>query len=163
MRAPRPAFHTSFPAVRAAGSETAPEWSGVGHRPEGAYLEPKGTLMNNLLRTGAAVAGLAALAGVAYAGAASTEFDAAVDMMTDWLEGSLGLALALAFFATGLFMGIVRQSLMASAVAVACAFAVILGPGILAGVVTGSGATPDMAAELEGAAPQALPAALIAG
>lgn len=119
--------------------------------------------MNKLLKTAAIGAGLAALAGVAYAGAASTEFDAAVDMMTDWLEGSLGLALALAFFATGLFMGIVRQSLMASAVAVACAFAVILGPGILAGVVTGSGATPDMAAELEGAAPQALPAALIAG
>lgn len=119
--------------------------------------------MKKLLRTTAIGLGVVALAGAVHAGTASNEFDAAVTMMTDWLEGSLGLALALAFFATGLFMGIVRQSLMASAAAVACAFAVILGPGILTGVVTGSGATPDMAAELGGAAPQALPAALIEG
>jgi hypothetical protein len=69
----------------------------------------------------------------------------------------LGLAIALAFLAVGLFMGLARQSIVGALVSVAAAFAVILGPGILAGIVTGSAAPVEMAVQLEGAAPEALP------
>lgn len=103
---------------------------------------------------------LSAVAGMALAGTASTEFDAAVTLMTNWLEGSLGLALSLAFFAVGLFMGLMRQSIMAAAVAVGCAFAVQLGPNILSGIVAGSAAPVEMAAVLDTATPEALPAVL---
>ena len=104
-----------------------------------------------------AAAALLVTGTVVYAGTASTEFDTAATMMTNWLEGSLGLSLALAFFAVGMFMGIARQNLMAMAVAMGCAFAVILGPGILAGIVTGSAAPIELAGTID-ATPEALPA-----
>lgn len=107
-----------------------------------------------------AAAALLVTGTVVYAGTASTEFDTAATMMTNWLEGSLGLSLALAFFAVGMFMGIARQNLMAMAVAMGCAFAVILGPGILAGIVTGSAAPIELAGTID-ATPEALPAVLV--
>ena len=60
----------------------------------------------------------------------------------------------------GMFMGIARQNLMAMAVAMGCAFAVILGPGILAGIVTGSAAPIELAGTID-ATPEALPAVLV--
>lgn len=100
-------------------------------------------------------------ASAAVAGTNGTEFAAAVTLMQDWLEGSLGIALSLAFFGIGLFMGLMRQSLMSAAVAIGCAFAVQLGPTIITSIVTGSAASPEMAAVVIDAAPQELPAVLV--
>lgn len=66
-----------------------------------------------------------------HAGAGGTEFKDAYDKLKGWLDGYLGKAIALAFFVVGLFMGIVRQSIMAACVSLGAAFAIILLPSIL--------------------------------
>jgi len=117
--------------------------------------------MKLLKKIGVAASVLALGGTAAFAGTAATEFDAAVTLMTNWLEGSLGLVLSLAFFGIGLFMGLMRQSLMAAAVAIGCAFAVQLGPTILGSIVTGSAASPEMAAAVIDATAEELPAVLV--
>lgn len=110
------------------------------------------TKKHTLIATAVILAG-----GAAYAGSSGTEFNAAVTTLTDWLTGGLGKAVALAFLAVGLFMGIARQSLMSAAVSVGCAFAVIIGPGILDSVVSGSAAPAELAVALQDVQPEALP------
>ena len=115
--------------------------------------------LKSLITAAAAVAVTATIASVALAGT-DTTFASAQTMMTNWLTGSLGKTLALAFFGVGMFMGIARQNLMAMAVGMGCAFAVTLGPSILTAIVTGSAAPIEMAATVD-ATPEALPAVLM--
>lgn len=70
------------------------------------------------------------------AGTTGTEFKNAYDMLMNWLKGYLGKAIALAFFVTGLFMGIVRQSITAALIALGVAFAIVLLPTILDSMMT---------------------------
>lgn len=63
-----------------------------------------------------------------------TTFALAVTTLTDWLEGSMGVMLALAFVTVGLVAGIARQSLIAFAVGIGGALGISIAPGLLAGI-----------------------------
>lgn len=67
---------------------------------------------------------------MAYAGTDAT-FDGWVTQMTDWMEGSLGKGVAIAFVLVGIVMGVVRQSLMAFAVGVGAALGLNYAPTII--------------------------------
>lgn len=86
----------------------------------------------------ALLVGTAAAAGTAtisLAGADAT-FAAALTMLTDWLEGSLGKILALTALVVGLAMGISQQSVFAVVIGVAFALAFVNGPAVLNGMFT---------------------------
>jgi conjugal transfer pilus assembly protein TraA len=57
-------------------------------------------------------------------------------MLTEWINGYFGRALAIAFLLVGLFMGIARQNLMACGVSIAVAFGLIITPTILDNVLS---------------------------
>ena len=82
----------------------------------------------------AGIVGLAALSGVALATAADTDFSAMVTQLTNWTDGSLGKALALAIFVVGMAAGVVRQSLMAAVAGIAGAMVLSYGPAIITNV-----------------------------
>lgn len=63
--------------------------------------------------------------------AAADDFDSLVNLITGWLEGTLGKTIALASLAVGLGMGIIQQSIMAVVVGIGTAVAVSFGPGVL--------------------------------
>ncbi len=60
-----------------------------------------------------------------------TTFDSWVTQMTDWLEGSLGKGVSIAFVIVGIVIGIMRQSLMAFAVGVGAALGMNYTPDII--------------------------------
>ncbi len=71
----------------------------------------------------------------ALAGTDST-FSAMSDMIRDWVEGSLGLGIALAAFAIGLFTGVVKGTVMPALIGVVIAIVCGVLPGIIAGMFT---------------------------
>jgi conjugal transfer pilus assembly protein TraA len=89
-----------------------------------------------MLNAAAFSAFLFASSAVVHAGTTGTEFQAAYDMLVGWIGGYLGKIIALAFFVVGMFMGVVRQNLMAAGVSIACAFAMVITPTILDGLLT---------------------------
>lgn len=87
------------------------------------------------------LAGLAALVAfgmvpMAHAGTTGAEFQDAYTMLTEWINGYFGRALAIAFLLVGLFMGIARQNLMACGVSIAVAFGLIITPTILDNILS---------------------------
>lgn len=72
----------------------------------------------------------------AQAGTTGTEFQAAYTLMTGWIGGFLGRAIAIAFLIVGLFMGIARQNLMACGIAIAAAFALLITPTIMDNILS---------------------------
>jgi conjugal transfer pilus assembly protein TraA len=72
----------------------------------------------------------------AHAGTDGAEFQSAYEMLTGWITGYFGRALAMAFLLVGLFMGIARQNLMACGVSIAVAFGLIITPTILDAILT---------------------------
>ena len=70
-----------------------------------------------------------------FAGTADTDFSAIVTKVNDWATGTLGRVLALAIFVVGIAMGIVQQSVIAAAVAVAGALILNYGPPIITGII----------------------------
>lgn len=72
----------------------------------------------------------------AHAGSTGTEFQDAYELLTGWVNGFLGRALAIAFLLVGLFMGIARQNLLACGVAIAAAFGLLITPTVLDNILS---------------------------
>lgn len=77
----------------------------------------------------------ALIAVMAHAGTDAT-FDDWTDKMTDWLQGSLGKGVSIAFVLVGIVIGITRQSLMAFAIGVGAALGLNYTPDILGSMFT---------------------------
>lgn len=73
--------------------------------------------------------------GSAYAGTGGTEFDTVWTTLTDWSQGTLGRIIALALVITGLGIGVVRQSIMAVVVGIACGLSLYNAPTIVENIV----------------------------
>ncbi|BBM67921.1 hypothetical protein VA249_45670 (plasmid) [Vibrio alfacsensis] len=73
------------------------------------------------------------MSALATAGSDAT-FDTWVDQMTNWLEGSLGKGVSIAFVIVGIVMGVMRQSLMAFAVGVGAALGMNYTPDVISGM-----------------------------
>lgn len=87
-------------------------------------------------RVGLAAIVALGVSSVAHAGTTGSEFQAAYTMLTEWINGYFGRALAIAFLVVGLFMGIARQNLMACGVSIAVAFGLIITPSILDNILS---------------------------
>lgn len=68
---------------------------------------------------------------MAHAAGTDTTFSAWVDEMTNWIKGSLGKGVSIAFILVGIIMGITRQSLMAFAIGVGAALGLNYTPDIV--------------------------------
>lgn len=73
------------------------------------------------------------MSALAHAGTDNT-FGSWVTQMTDWVEGSLGKGISIAFVIVGIVMGVVRQSLMAFAIGVGAALGLNYAPDIITGM-----------------------------
>lgn len=71
----------------------------------------------------------------AFAGA-DTTFSSWVSQMTDWVEGSLGLGISIAFVIIGIVYGAAKQNLMAFAIGVGAALGLNYTPSILNSMFT---------------------------
>lgn len=87
-------------------------------------------------KVGFAAVALCAAGVAAQAGTSGTEFQASYDLIVGWINGYLGKAIALSFFLIGIFQGVARQNIMAAGMAIAAAFAIVVVPTILDGVLT---------------------------
>ncbi|WP_051303372.1 TraA family conjugative transfer protein [Psychromonas aquimarina] len=63
-------------------------------------------------------------------------FDAWVDQLTDWIEGSLGKGVSIAFVIIGIIMGIAQQTLKAVAIGVGCALGLNFTPTVISAMFT---------------------------
>lgn len=79
--------------------------------------------------------GLGTVAAIAATGT-NADFDAVNTKLKAWMEGSLGKTFALGSLATGLGIGIVKQSVMSVVTGVGIALAASVGPGVLQGIFT---------------------------
>ncbi len=93
-------------------------------------------LKNLTVKSVAAVAALVGFTAAAHAGTSGSEFQAAYEMMTGWVEGYLGRGIAIAFLIVGLFLGIARQNLLACGVAILVAFGLIVTPTVLDNILS---------------------------
>ena len=84
----------------------------------------------------AVIAVLATGAVVAGTGTGANAFAGAVNMITTWLSGTLGVLIALAVFTTGVMVTVTQHTLMPVAVAAATALAISVGPAVLSGMFT---------------------------
>ncbi|WP_413694396.1 TraA family conjugative transfer protein [Psychromonas sp. KJ10-2] len=75
------------------------------------------------------------MASMAHAGTDAT-FDAWVDQLTEWVEGSLGKGVSIAFVVIGIIMGIASQTLKAVAIGVGCALGLNFTPTVIDGMFT---------------------------
>lgn len=73
--------------------------------------------------------------GSAYAGTGGTEFDGVWTSLVDWSQGTLGRIIALALILTGLGIGVVRQSIMAVVIGIACGLSLYNAPIIVENIV----------------------------
>lgn len=95
--------------------------------------------MNKHAKTFAKAAGLltvAALPGLAAAGAAGTEFDPIWQTITDWTQGSLGRVIAGSMILVGLVAGIASQSIMAFALGIGGGLGLFYSSTILDNIMT---------------------------
>lgn len=92
------------------------------------------TVDNDTKQRWAMFAGLVVLcvlmAAMAHAGT-DTTFDSWTGKMEDWLEGSLGKGISIAFVVIGIIAGLMRQSLMAFAVGIGAALGLNYTPAII--------------------------------
>ena len=107
-----------------------------------------------------AMVALLGLTAVSHAGTSGTEFQIVYDTITDWVNGYLGLAIAISFLIVGLFLGIARQSIFALAVAGACGFGLLIAPTVLDNILTAT--VTDETFVIDGTAVDVTPVALLA-
>lgn len=105
------------------------------HLPGARFAKPLGAF---------ALAALAMTA-VAKAGTTGAEFQDAYELLTGWVNGFLGRALAIAFLLVGLFMGIARQNLLACGVSIAAAFGLLITPTVLDNILSVTVSTETVA------------------
>jgi conjugal transfer pilus assembly protein TraA len=80
---------------------------------------------------------LAAMTVVASAAAGTDNtFDSIYQLVKGWLEGSLGKLMAVAAFAIGMGVGLVKQSVIAVVIGLAFALIMFYGPNIMESIVT---------------------------
>ena len=63
-------------------------------------------------------------------------FGQAETTLVGYLQGSLGIILAITFFAVGVAIGIARQSLFAIVMGIAAAFTMYYGPGVITSIIS---------------------------
>lgn len=73
---------------------------------------------------------------VAVAGSQGAEFDQMYQMVRGWIEGTMGKLFAVAAFAVGMGIGIVKQSIMALVVGIGMAVVCAYAPAILDAIFT---------------------------
>lgn len=91
--------------------------------------------LNSLKKFGLPAAVALVTIGSAAAGT-DTTFDAIYNTIKGWVEGSLGKLMAVAAFAIGMGVGLVRQSVIAVVIGLAFALIFAYGPGIMESIVT---------------------------
>lgn len=80
---------------------------------------------------------LSAVTAIASTSASSdSDFGTVVTKLKDWMEGSLGKTFALGSLATGLGIGIVKQSAMSVVTGVGIALSASIGPSVLEKIFT---------------------------
>lgn len=80
---------------------------------------------------------LGAVTAIASTSASSdSDFGTVVTKLKDWMEGSLGKTFALGSLATGLGIGIVKQSAMSVVTGVGIALSASIGPSVLEKIFT---------------------------
>lgn len=85
----------------------------------------------------AATLSLGAVAAIAStASSADSDFGTVVTKLKGWMEGSLGKTFALGSLATGLGIGIVKQSAMSVVTGVGIALSASIGPSVLEKIFT---------------------------
>ena len=65
-----------------------------------------------------------------------TEFQAMADMVIGWVEGYLGILLAVTALTIGIAAGVMKSTIMPAIVGIAVALACVMGPGIIQGIFT---------------------------
>ncbi len=65
-----------------------------------------------------------------------TEWQAMADMVIGWIEGYLGIFLAVASFSIGIVIGISKGTAMPALVGIAVAICCVMGPSIIQGMFT---------------------------
>ncbi|GAA4649322.1 hypothetical protein GCM10023116_15960 [Kistimonas scapharcae] len=108
----------------------------MGHSAVASYMtEERIALFKKVAIYTAFVLGVIALLAIASevfaAGSADKTFETTLTTLTDWIEGTLGKIIALAFVIIGSVMGAARQSLMAFAVGIAAALGLYNAPGLI--------------------------------
>jgi conjugal transfer pilus assembly protein TraA len=71
---------------------------------------------------------------LAGSGSTDTDFQAGLDLVVGWAQGTLGKLTAISFLVVGIVMGVMRQSIFAAVPAIAAAVAMYIGPDIIDGV-----------------------------
>ncbi len=100
------------------------------------------SLVQNRTAQTAAMASLVGLLSIleAHAGTGgSTSFGNLMTKIVGWLQGDLGIIIAVVALAVGLAIGIVRQSMMAVVVGIGIAIALYYGPTVIEGILTAAG------------------------
>lgn len=75
-------------------------------------------------------------AGAVIAGTGGTEFTALENLVTGWMTGALGRALAFIAILVGVGTGLVRGSIMPAIVGIAIAVALSVAGGVVTGILT---------------------------
>jgi conjugal transfer pilus assembly protein TraA len=88
--------------------------------------------------TVAAVGAAFLLAAMVTIAGTDTTFSGPVNTLTSWLTGTMGRMFAIGALAVGLAIGIVKQSVLAVAVAVGIALAANAGPAVLGAIFSGT-------------------------
>ena len=72
----------------------------------------------------------------AMAATTGTEFQAMAEMVIGWIEGWLGVLLAVSALGLGVAVGLAKQTLMPAIVGFGFALTCVMGPGIVQGIFT---------------------------
>lgn len=88
------------------------------------------------IRTAAALAMMAVMAGSAMAGSTDTEFNAILNKLVAWSSGNAGKALSIVSFLVGVMAGIARTTFIPVVAGLGFALAMNFGPGIITGLIT---------------------------
>ncbi len=70
------------------------------------------------------------------AASTGTEFQAMAEMVIGWIEGYLGILLAITALSIGIAAGVMKSTIMPAIVGIAVALACVMGPGIIQGIFT---------------------------
>jgi conjugal transfer pilus assembly protein TraA len=95
-------------------------------------------MKNSTLMKVIALLAVLALPAAVYAGTGGTEFDPVWNLVTDWIQGSLGRTIAGLIVLIGVIAGIARQSLMALAVGIGGGVGLFYAPTVINATLTSS-------------------------
>jgi conjugal transfer pilus assembly protein TraA len=88
------------------------------------------------LLAAALMVGVTAVVASTTSGSTDSDFGTVVTKLKTWMEGSLGKTFALGSLATGLGIGIVKQSAMSVVTGVGIALSAAIGPSVLEQIFT---------------------------